>query len=124
MFTFDGKTYTLAEMLAVNQDDPACIEWLHTAKVGDQFNGCECIAATGDPLAPWAFDLKRWREELGFLKTLRAIYDRRTRSKAYSVKAATEKNAVWEGWWALKCRIEDREDGIISAGGLLCLVPQ
>lgn len=49
MFTFDGKTYTLAEMLAVNQDDPACMEWIRNAKVGDKFNGCECIAEAVEP---------------------------------------------------------------------------
>ncbi len=43
-FEFEGKEYTLAQMIKSNQDDPELIEWLNTAKVGESF--CECKRIT------------------------------------------------------------------------------
>jgi hypothetical protein len=40
-FRFDGATYSLQSMLDANSDDTGLCEWLqHTAKVGENFNGC------------------------------------------------------------------------------------
>lgn len=37
MFSFDGKPFTLADMLAANSDDAELCEWLRVAQVGDTF---------------------------------------------------------------------------------------
>lgn len=39
-FRFDGATYSLQSMLDANNDDTGLCEWLHTAEVGEAFNGC------------------------------------------------------------------------------------
>lgn len=40
MFTFDGKTYSLAQMLEANRDDPDVCAWFLACPVGAEFNGC------------------------------------------------------------------------------------
>ncbi len=48
MFTVDGIEYTLAQMIAANEDDSELCEWLRSARPGDYFpngTGCECTAA-------------------------------------------------------------------------------
>lgn len=37
LFAVDGELYPLADMRQANADDPALLEWLTTAQVGESF---------------------------------------------------------------------------------------
>ena len=50
MFTFEGNTYTLADMLATNGDDFDFCVWAIAAKTGDRFMDCECIGTEREAL--------------------------------------------------------------------------
>ncbi len=44
VFAFDGAYFTLPDGLDANIDDPACCDWLRSAPIGAEFNGCKRIA--------------------------------------------------------------------------------
>lgn len=50
-FRFNGAVHSQLSMLSANKDDINLCEWLLTAKPGEIFSGCECVASsTADTL--------------------------------------------------------------------------